>query len=99
MHMQLFETYRARTNNGGHFFDRDTMRFFGLRVMREHLCNATTTDIYFVTSELDFYGQDRRYTVRVLRAEGSIDEVGAFRQHASRSVALRAMRKAYEEAK
>lgn len=98
MYMQLFETYRARSS-GGHFFDRDTMRFFNSRVMRERLYNATTTDVYFVTSEVDFYGRDRRYTVRVLRAEGSIDEVGAFRQYASRNGAVRAMRKAYEARK
>jgi hypothetical protein len=99
MYMQLFETYRVRTSNSGHFFDRASMRFFGSRVMSERLYNATTTDVYFVTSEVDFYGTDRRYTVRVLRADGSIDEVGEFRQHASRGVALRAMRRAYEASK
>lgn len=93
--MQLFETYRVRTSNSGHFFDRDTMRFFGSRVMSERLYNATTTDVYFVTSEVDFYGTDRRYTVRVLRADGSIDDVGEFRQHASRNGAVRAMRHAF----
>lgn len=92
----VIQAYQTRTRNSGHFFDRDTMRFFGSRLMGEHLYDATTGDVYFVTSELDFHGGDRRYTVRVLDTDGGIREASTFREHASRGVALRAMRRAYE---
>jgi hypothetical protein len=44
---------------GGHFFDRETMEFFGSRI--EYAPNKAHI---FITSERDFTGKKRFYTVR-----------------------------------
>ena len=79
---------------GSHFFDRDTMRFFGSRVGSEIFAGR-----YFVTSERDAmgaaWGGARRYTVRSFTyADGRLDieTVGEFGKHATRSDALAAIR-------
>lgn len=78
----------ANRQLGHYFFDADTLRFFSSRVHDEVYGGK-----YFVTSERDdsdafvsaAWGGERRYTVRVANADGSIDTVGQFGQYASRS--------------
>ena len=62
----------------GHFFDRDTMRFFdsvvypNVRTGKEHW--------YFVTSERYNQSTPRLFTVRRMGTNGTIDTVGEFQE-------------------
>ncbi len=63
--------YHYQRNSSGHFFDKDTMRFFGCRVLSE-VYNSPDGLVYFVTSERDRHGAwdyRRRYTVRAYSPE------------------------------
>lgn len=91
---EIIETARA---TGSHFFDPDTMRFFGSRINA-----ALYGGRFFVSSEQHrsmwgspAWGGARRYTVRVARyVPGDdtlqIDTVGEFGEHATRAAAHRA---------
>lgn len=66
---------RAASDAGSHFFDPDTLRFFGARTLEPVYLAAGGGRTYFVTSERDSYvseygpgawGGQRRYTVRVI---------------------------------
>lgn len=75
----------------GHFFDRDTMRFFRSRVLWQAFPGKT--EVYFVTSEQfvgsDGYKADRMYTVRAFNpATDDIRTVNPFNK-LSRYKALR----------
>lgn len=67
---------------GGHFFDKDAMRFFRSRVHDE-----VHGGRYFVTSEQfvesDGTEHDRRYSVREIDDAGQIWTVGNFQQYAT----------------
>jgi hypothetical protein len=73
---------RANAAIGHHYFDRETLRFFGSRVG-----STVYGGRYFVTSERDeaissrfpaAWNGERRYTVREAADDGSISTVGAF---------------------
>lgn len=76
---------------GQHFFDADTMRGFKTRVLGDLHGGR-----YFVTSEPDFYGRDRRYTVRRANDDATIDTVGDFREYKTAYQAQKAAREAAE---
>lgn len=58
-------------NNGGHFFDADTMKFFNSRI-HDNLYN----NYWFITSEKDdFTSAPRRYTIRVF--SGTYDRIAS----------------------
>ena len=74
---------------GNHWFDTDTMRFFGTRVHSQVYAGK-----YFVTSEYKGFGDyERAYTVREAREDGSIDTVGDFLGYETRAEAHAAARK------
>jgi hypothetical protein len=84
-----------------HFFDADTMRFFGSRIGSEwHIVGHR---LYFVTTERRGWDDyTRGATVRVWNAdEDSIDTIGELNQYASPRTAYRAAQraavKAYEK--
>jgi hypothetical protein len=66
-------------SNGYYFFSENTMRSFYSRVH---------SDIYggcvFVTSEKQGYGYDRKYTVRIMHANGDIETCSSFGQYPTR---------------
>jgi len=69
------DVQRANRDAGSHFFDADTMRFFGSRVLPTVYAGRL-----FVTSErsgFDHYSP-RSYTVREFMPDGSIETVGDF---------------------
>ncbi len=92
--MSYFATMRdgiaAHKDNGGHFFDPLTMRFFRSRVGRRIYGGQ-----YFVTSERDGFSLNpRRYTVRKFTGpDGDVETVGEFQQYASRSGAIAAAKR------
>lgn len=60
-----------------YFFEPATMRFFNCRL------SQAVYGTYFVTSERFDANTPRRYTVRRIGANGSIDTVGEFQQYAT----------------
>lgn len=85
----------VREKHRGHWFDRDTMRFFGTRLCRARVHTVPgprECAVVFVTSERGPMG-GRRYSVRVgwEDSRGShVDTVGTFCGYATRREALRA---------
>lgn len=69
--------YEATTN--GYFFSEATLRFF-----RSRISDTLYAGRWFVTSECDSNGTNRRYTVRDahwVSGELRIDTVGEFKQY------------------
>jgi hypothetical protein len=81
--MTLAEAKAKYNENGGHFFDRDTMRFFGSRIESDLYKNRC-----FITSEKNFDGTKRFYTVRRFNKDfTSIDTIGEFNKITSKHTA------------
>jgi hypothetical protein len=89
----LGEVRRAHT---GHWFDRDTMRFFGCRLPDDG--SRLIGGRYFISSEAQpavpgFHGAGPRlYTIREVMSDGGIETVGEFQGYATRREAERAAR-------
>lgn len=84
----------VRRAHRGHWFDRDTLRFFRSRVAEYGYGSADGARVYFVSSERFDDRSPRLYSVRVcVLATGSIDTVGAFQRFRSRSGADAAARR------
>ena len=66
---------RARSTN--HWFDADTMRFFATQLPKHGYIGADGS-AYFVTSERFNSMLPRRYSVRVMKANGTVDTIGEF---------------------
>jgi hypothetical protein len=92
LYRSVAEVEDANRRAGYHFFSADALRFFGSRI-HDNLYGRAV----FVTSELDFYGTERRYTVRLATAGGNIREVGGFQAYGSRSGAHAAAQRAGAE--
>jgi hypothetical protein len=77
---------RLNEQNGGCWFEKASMRFFGTRIesgiLRGH---------YFITSEQQDDDRPRKFTVRSFDDEGSIETVGEFHAHDSKASAIEAM--------
>lgn len=87
------EDVKRRNERAGlYWFSPATMRFFRSRVGdRVH----PAADVcFFVSSECDHRNEDRRYTVRVCNADGSIDTIGDFRAYPTSAAAHRAAKNA-----
>lgn len=82
---------RANAQRGHHFFEAGALRFFRSRIGTELYGGR-----YFVTSEqfVPSSGrpEPRRYTIREVTPDGSIETVGDFQQYGSGSAARRAIR-------
>lgn len=64
-HWHMDDLIKAVKDSGSHFFDADSMRFFGSKL--DAYCIAGPDGWYFVTSEKRPHSSDpRRYTVRRL---------------------------------
>lgn len=75
----------ANKNAGFKFFREDTLEFFGSKIL-----NKVYGGRFFVTSELNFEGNERYYTLRVADIDGDIDTVGEFNQYPTEWAAKRA---------
>jgi hypothetical protein len=87
----------ANRNANGHWFDPDTLRFFGSRVLATTYGPDSNGLIYFVSSERTGFDQDapRAYSVRAFHPPtATIDTVGEFCGHATRSLAIGAAKRA-----
>jgi hypothetical protein len=84
----LHEIRKANESIGHHWFEPDTMRFFDSKIE-----TGVIGGRYFVTSERPDPDTPRRYSVRMVQDDGSIDTVGEFRAHATFGDAERAARR------
>jgi endonuclease YncB( thermonuclease family) len=84
------EIETAVRSTGSHWFDRDTMRFFGTKVYPEVIDKGRF--IYFVTSEKPPHGP-RAYSIRQFDPEtATIKTCGEFCGYKSRQAAYNAAR-------
>ena len=96
--MRFYTTDEIRKAATGHFFDRDTMRFFDSRVMLDAFDGPG--GCYFVTSErmrgiCNYPAGKRLYTVRRFnRKTGAVTTPQSFQGFASRNGALAAAKRA-----
>lgn len=82
MPTSISELKALNEKNGGCWFGRGEMRFFGTRIE-----SGIIRGRYFITSEQPPNGA-RAYSVRSFDDEGSIDTVGKFCSHATKASAL-----------
>jgi hypothetical protein len=86
---------RLNAENGQHWFEAGTMRFFSSRVPRDS--TLLISGRYFVSSERDespyqHAGSVRAYTIREAFSDGSVDTVGEFQGYATKAAAEKAAR-------
>ena len=77
----IYAAQRLHENNGMHFFSPNAMRFFSCRI-HSNLYRGCV----FVTSEKSSWDV-RKYTVRAMKSDGSIETVGEFQGYETRSQA------------
>ena len=86
----IADVKRANAEIGHHWFEPQAMRFFQSRISRDLIGGR-----WFVSSERG-WDDVRKYTVRVVRADGAIDTEGgfdAFQAYATSAEATAAARK------
>lgn len=84
--MNLQQARRIYAQTGHHFFDADTMRFFGSKIETDLFENRC-----FVTSEDNFNQTERWYNVRQFGKDyKSVNTVGEFNSHATLEDAVKA---------
>ena len=84
--MTISEVKATVIANGGHFFDRDTMKYWGTRIETGVFKNGC-----FVTSEDNLDRTERLYTIRRFTGE-LIYTVGKFQQYETKEAARKAAR-------
>ena len=95
----FFTVADIRAAHDGHFFDRDTMRFFGSRIVGDR----TIAGRFFITSEQDrapygrVWGGARRYSIREAMPDGSVETVGEFGEFSTADAARRAAKRIASE--
>jgi len=76
--MSEVKEFYARSNPNGHWFDRDTVRFFKTKLPR--VAYEGNAGVLFVTSETDPSGETA-YSVRRQLPNGDIETVGKFHSY------------------
>ena len=83
----------ANRDAGHHWFDAESLRFFGSRISE-----STFDGRYFISSELNFDGSARLYTIREAMSDGSIGDAGeGFQGYSTRAQAIAAMERIKRE--
>lgn len=83
----ISELKALNRENGRHFFDRSSMRFFNCRIESGIIGGA-----YFITSERFDDNTPRKFTVRSFDAKGDVDTVGGFQGYSFKEDARDAVR-------
>lgn len=80
----IADVKRVNKEKGYHFFDKETMKFWGCKIespLYKNMC--------FVTSELDFSGERRYYNVRQFNPETChINTIGQFNLYTKKEQAI-----------
>jgi hypothetical protein len=89
LNMQTIRQANADAN--GHWFDRDTIRFFNSRVLDSSLTYVCGNHAFFVTSERYSSSTPRLFSVRKFTADtGMVTTEGAFQGYPTRAQAITA---------
>jgi len=84
----LAQVKEANIASGHHWFDRDSMRFFGSKILGGLIAGQ-----YFISSEQPPYGP-RKYSIRkVKNAQGHIGTISEFCQYGTARAARAALKK------
>ena len=86
MFNNITEVKKANKENGQHFFDRNTLAFFGSKVYPDLYTVAGRQ--FFVTSEDNFNRTEKGYTIREAMPDGDIETIGDFLQYATKEQAI-----------
>lgn len=84
-----------KETNSGHFFDKNTMRFFGSR-LTQHYVRTSDSVCYFITTEKRPGDDKRRATIRRARlwiGKIYIDTIGEFNSFETINQAKKALEK------
>lgn len=81
----IAEVKKANKESGQYWFDPDAMRFFGSKIETDII-----HDRYFITSEVNPSGT-KKYTIREVKDNASIDTVGPFHHYESVDAAREAI--------
>ncbi len=79
----------ANRTAGNHWFDRDTLEWFGSKIETDVLYGR-----YFVSSEQDQHGAwggERRYTIRMCDDRGAVHSLGQFGEYNTLPAAVHAL--------
>ena len=88
MFKTIADVRQANKDAGHYFFERQTMNFFGSRIE-----SSLYAGQYFITSEEGLYESDpRRYTIRMARPDGSVQNASDYRQFAGIEAARKVAR-------
>tara|TARA_R110000803_G_scaffold151370_1_gene216513 strand:- start:1627 stop:1974 length:348 start_codon:yes stop_codon:yes gene_type:complete len=100
------EVKRRSDLKNGHFFDKDTMKFFSSRIseltwQKGDIKKYQTNDIYFITSEADqsdykHKGSIRAWTIRKADRNGNIKTISEFQEYGSLMDARKAIKEILE---
>ena len=84
--MRMQEAIKKYQSTGKHFFDEDTIEFWGTKLESDLFDNRC-----FVTSEDDFYKTKRLFTVRQFSEKYDATEtIGEFQQYQTKEEAVEA---------
>jgi hypothetical protein len=86
MFNNITEVKKANKQIGQHFFDRDTLTFFGSKVYPDLYTVAGRQ--FFVTSEDNFNRTEKGYTIREAMPDGDIETISEFLQYATKEQAI-----------
>lgn len=88
INMNMFDAIARYKIGGGHFFDNETLMFWGSKIFQD-----LYGDKYFITSEPDYDGKDRRFTIREFSDDYTdVKTVGEFRQYETLAEATSAIK-------
>ena len=78
---------------GGHWFSKDTMRYFGTRILY-----GTNVRNHLITKENNHDNTERRYTIRKFDTETyNVETVGEFLEYPTRGQAVSALERIIAE--
>ena len=86
MFNNITEVKKANKENGQHFFDRNTLAFFGSKVYPDLYTVAGRQ--FFITSEDNFNRTEKGYTIREAMPDGDIETISEFLQYATKEQAI-----------
>jgi hypothetical protein len=82
----IAEVKKANKAKGQHFFDKDTLAFFGSKVYPELYTVAGRQ--FFITMEDNFNRTEQGFTIREAMPDGDIETIGEFLQYATKEQAI-----------
>lgn len=82
----IAEVKKANKAKGQHFFDKDTLAFFGSNVYNGLYTVAGRQ--FFITSENNFNRTKKGYTIREAMPDGDIETVGEFLGYETKEQAI-----------